>query len=107
MATPEEERIEKKIQDAGATAPARLTPPDITDVIAGPAQYWVPPGTTTTVCALTLRNGFVVLGISACVDPANYRKALGEEIAYNKARQEIWPLEGYLLAEKRRTDLGV
>lgn len=100
MPIPEEEtRIEAKIIDAQATAP-RLTPADIEAVIDH-LEYWVVPGTTTTVCALVLRNGCVVTGLSACVDPANYRQEIGEEISYNKARQEIWQLEGYAMLERR------
>lgn len=54
----------------------------------------------TTICNLYLENGFTVRGESACVDPANFDKKLGEEIAYKNAVDKIWLLEGYLLQEK-------
>ena len=54
----------------------------------------------TTICNLYLENGFTVRGESACVDPANFDKELGEEIAYKNAVDKIWLLEGYLLQEK-------
>lgn len=53
-----------------------------------------------TICVLTLSNGFTVTGESACVDPANYDQAIGEKIAYDNARNKIWLLEGYALAER-------
>lgn len=59
------------------------------------------PDTTTTVCQLTLENGYTVLGTSACVDPTQYNQALGEKYAYEDAINKMWPLEGYLLAEQR------
>ncbi len=62
--------------------------------------YLVVPDTTTTICTIFLENGFTVNGESACVSPLNFNKAVGEEIAYEKALNEIWPLEGYLLKEK-------
>lgn len=63
------------------------------------ATYTVLPNGRTTICQLTLENGYTVEGQSACVDIANYNKALGEQYAYNDAISKIWPLEGYLLAE--------
>lgn len=59
--------------------------------------YVVVPETTTTVCALTLKNGFTLIGESSCVDPSNFDKELGEKYARETAVHKIWPLEGYLL----------
>jgi hypothetical protein len=60
------------------------------------------PGTTTTVAAAFLPNGFSVgFGISACIDPANFDAEKGERIAttnaLNEARQKLWAYEGYAL----------
>lgn len=59
------------------------------------------PDSTTTVCQLTLENGYTVIGTSACVDPAEFNQALGEKYAYERAFNEIWALEGYLLKQRR------
>ncbi len=56
---------------------------------------------TVTVCSITLDNGYSVRGESACVDPANYNQQIGEKIAYEAAFRKLWPLFGFLLAEKR------
>ncbi len=53
-----------------------------------------------TVCVLTLENGFIVTGKSACASPENFNKTLGEKYAYENAVEKIWELEGYLLREK-------
>jgi hypothetical protein len=58
-------------------------------------------GATTTLCSLTLDNGYGVRGESACVDPANYNQAIGEDLAFNNAVSKLWPLFGFLLAETR------
>lgn len=63
------------------------------------ATYTLLPNGRTTICQLTLQNGFTVEGKSACVDIANYNRALGEKYAYEDAVRQIWQLEGYLLAE--------
>lgn len=60
------------------------------------------PGTTATICNIEMVNGFSVRGESACVDPKNFDEALGRKIAYENAFQNLWQLEGYLLAEERR-----
>ena len=53
-----------------------------------------------TVCVMTLENGFNVLGTSAPVSSENFNPELGKKIAYEKAREKIWELEGYLLKQK-------
>lgn len=95
MANHDEAAIEKEIQDKGLNAP-RLTPDKIDAVIAG-EDYHVFPGTTMTVCALKLRNGFVVIGESAAASPENFNQDIGRKIARDNARNKIWALEGYLL----------
>lgn len=70
----------------------------ILDLIADEA-YHVFPDTTLTVCCLRLKNGFAVVGASACVSPANFDARLGEEMAKEDAIREIWPLEGYRLRQ--------
>jgi hypothetical protein len=62
--------------------------------------YTVLPDTTTTICQLQMENGYVILGTSACVDPAKFNQALGEKYSYEDAINKAWPLEGYLLAEE-------
>jgi uncharacterized protein YodC (DUF2158 family) len=62
--------------------------------------YALEGGPRMTICFITLDNGFIVHGMSACVDPANYDEFLGESIAYKEAFEKIWQLEGYLLREK-------
>lgn len=93
-----DEKIEKMIVDAGKTGP-RITPADI-DACIKAEKYFVFPGTTLTVCALELRNGFIVTGESAAADPANFDENIGREIARGNAKQKIWALEGYLLKQK-------
>lgn len=90
--------IEKEIQTNGLTAP-RITSDHLEDVIQS-EQYHVFPDTTFTVCLLTLRNGYTVLGESACVSAANFNAELGRKIARANAVNKIWSLEGYLLREK-------
>lgn len=65
------------------------------------ATYTLMPGTTTTFCQLEMVNGYTVWGKSACVDPNKYSQALGEKYAFEDAVNQLWPLEGYLLAERR------
>lgn len=93
-----EAAIEQEIQDKGLTAP-RLTPDHISNQIAGIAFYRFP-NTVLTVCALTLRNGFMVTGESACASPENYDQEIGQNIAFENARTKIWALEGYALKNR-------
>lgn len=96
-----EQQIEQEIQEKGLNAP-RLTPDHIDAQIIS-EQYFVFPGTTVTICLLTLRNGFTVTGESACASPENFNEEIGRKIAREQARDKIWMLEGYLLKEKLHT----
>lgn len=98
MAVRDEAAIEAEIQRKGLNAP-RLTPQHIDDQIIA-ENYHVFPGTTLTVCALTLRNGFQVVGESAAASPENFDEKIGRKIAHDNARNKIWALEGYLLRSK-------
>lgn len=90
--------IENEIQAKGLNAP-RLKPADIDQAIVS-EQYYVFPKTTLTVCALTLKNGFIVTGESAAASPENFDKEVGRKIARENARNKIWSLEGYVLRNK-------
>ena len=63
-------------------------------------SYIVLPDGRTTLCTLTMENGFTVNGTSACVDAANFDINLGRRYAHEDAIRQIWPLEGYLLAQR-------
>lgn len=59
-------------------------------------------GETVTHCRIVLDNGFSVSGESACVNAENYNQSIGEKIAYDNAFRQLWPLFGFLLAEKNK-----
>ncbi|TAN12947.1 MAG: hypothetical protein EPN34_03235 [Burkholderiaceae bacterium] len=77
----------------------RVTPEQI-DACIVKEQYHRFAGTTLTVCALTLRNGYTVTGESASVTAAGFNAEIGRKIAREDARDKIWALEGYLLREQ-------
>lgn len=93
-----EAAIEAELKTKGLNAP-RLTPADIDAQIVA-EQFYVFPGTTMTICCLTLRNGYQVTGEGACASPENFDAAIGRRIARDNARKKIWALEGYLLRSK-------
>lgn len=93
-----EQEIEAEIQRKGLNAP-RLTPDDIDAVIAS-ESYTVLPSGRTTICELTLRNGFTVTGESSCVSIDNFDAEIGRKIARDDARDKVWQLEAYLLRDR-------
>lgn len=92
------DELEQELQRKGLNAP-RLSPTIIAEQIVK-EDYYVFPGTTMTVCCLTLKNGYNVIGESAAASPENFDKYIGERIAKDNARNKIWALEGYLLKSK-------
>jgi len=77
----------------------RITPERLEEVIAT-EEYFQPKGTSLTICVLTLENGFNVTGESASASLDNFDEELGKKLARIKAKEKIWPLEGYLLKQK-------
>lgn len=63
------------------------------------AKFTVLEDGRTTICNLYLENGFTVRGESSCVCKDNFNKDIGEQIALENAKNKVWELEGYLLAE--------
>jgi hypothetical protein len=105
--------IEQEIQAKGLTAP-RITPADIDANIVG--ALYINAGEAATIngfypakndplhlltfCVLTLRNGFIVTGESACASPENFDAEIGRNIARQNAVAKVWPLMGYALKQK-------
>jgi len=83
---------------AGKIAPRLAFDQILAQIIA--TQYYQFPGTTVTVCCLTLQNGYNTTGVSACISEDNFNADIGKKIARDNAIQDIWMLEGYLLKEQ-------
>lgn len=111
--------IEQEIQAKGLTAP-RITPADLQANIASEHYFTAGDGRfgaamqidgtiprqnndsldLLTFCVLVLRNGFTVIGESACASPENFDAEVGRKIARQNAEQKLWPLMGYELKER-------
>lgn len=66
--------------------------------------YTVLPNGRTTVCQLTLDNGYTVEGMSACVSHENFDADMGKLLAHGKAFEQVWPLLGFRLADQIQRD---
>lgn len=94
--------IEREIQAKGLTAP-RLRPSDLDANIAHAeiVKHISKSGQVLRWAVLTTLNGFAVTGKpSASVSPENDDAEIGEKVAFDNARSELWPLMGYALKEQ-------
>lgn len=112
-----DQQIEQEIQAKGLTAP-RVTPADLEANIASEHYFTAGQGVSgevssrdeqpsqfcyessldlLTFCVLVLKNGFTVVGESACASPENFDPELGRKIARQNAVNKVWPLMGYEL----------
>lgn len=94
----DEQETETKLQTLGLNAP-RLSPETIDAVIVG-RTFTILPAGRTTICELTLKNGFTLRGESSVVSVANFNKGVGEDLSYADARRKVWQLEAYLLTQR-------
>lgn len=91
----------EKLDEMLAASPAeRVTPEYMKSRITSTDFTRI--GETVTHARIVLDNGFSVSGESACVNVANYNQQIGEKIAYDNAFRQLWPLFGFLLAEKNK-----
>lgn len=93
----------------GATHP-RVSLADINDGIA--SEHYINAGNAVgegmfasplglmTICFLTMKNGFVVLGKSAPASPENYDEEKGRTFAREDAIRQLWPLMGFSLRDR-------
>ena len=105
------ETVEQEILRKGLAAP-RVRPQDIDDAIsvinyynAGEASMALHQPASDSLKLLTLavvvmKNGFTVVGKSACASFANFDRELGERIALDDAKRQMWPLLGYALRDR-------
>ena len=62
--------------------------------------YVAMPDGRTTICQITMANGFTVRGESSCVSVENFNELLGRNYSYDNALNRAWAFEAYLLAEQ-------
>lgn len=72
----------------------RVSPQEVEAFIKSIQYYTV--GVKTTLCVLTLINGFEVTATSSCVDPEAYNQATGEKFSLAAAKDQVWELIGFL-----------
>ncbi len=53
----------------------------------------------TTLCVITVDNGFVVTGKSSVVNKEHFNKELGEKYAYKQAKDNLMPFIGFMQIE--------
>lgn len=111
-ASPAVASLEQAIREHQADVAPRVTMEDIEANIASErygtgadltvlnrSTVGVPPMSASlellTICVLVLRNGFTVVGTSACASPANFNAEIGRRLARERAIDQIWPLMGY------------
>lgn len=103
-----DQAIEAEIQAKGLTAP-HVTLADLganivhTEIIKHVSKS----GQVLRWAVLTTRSGYAVTGRpSASVSAANDNEEIGERVAVDNAKQELWPLMGYALKEKLHQAAG-
>lgn len=78
--------------------PSRLTPQVIEGLIAS-EWFQIVPDTSLTLCALTLRNGFTVVGQSAHLDPLRFDPHMGRLLARDDALRKLHEMHAYAVKE--------
>lgn len=61
-------------------------------------------GVKTTICLLTLDNGFEVVGSSACLDPSAFDYEIGKREAELDALRQVGQIVAYIYTEKLHLD---
>ena len=97
-----ETTLEQRIQELNLNAP-RVKPSDLDEAIASTeiVEHVTPSGSILRWAVLNLKNGFTVTGKpSAAVSAANNNQEIGEKVAIENARRELWAFMGFRLKEQ-------
>lgn len=95
-----DQEIESEVQAKGLNAP-RVTLADLEANIAEVeyVKHVSVSGKILRWAVITTQNGFAVTGKpSAAVSIENDNQEIGEKVAFDNAKSELWPLMGYALA---------
>jgi hypothetical protein len=68
-------------------------------VEGGPSPEDAEPFAHLTMCIIRTKNGFMVTGQSAPMDPRNYNEELGVQLSYEDAFRKLWPLYAFAAME--------
>lgn len=96
MASRNREELQKQFEADGKTRYVRTEDVDA-EILA--TQYHHFHGTTVTVCVITLHNGFTVVGKSACANPDNFEEELGQKLAFEDAKQQMYSLLAFRICD--------
>lgn len=100
-----DDQLERELQQKGKTAP-RITGAHVDACIVGKAFSRIP-DTLATHCVLALYNGWTIHATNAGpVSAENFDPEVGERLAFEAARDKVWQLEGYLLADRLHRAAG-
>lgn len=62
---------------------------------------------TITICVLILKNGIKLVGSNTgAVYPENHVQQMGKELARKAALEQLWPMMGFMLANKRTQEMA-
>ncbi|NEO43295.1 MAG: hypothetical protein F6K53_20110 [Moorea sp. SIO4A1] len=63
-------------------------------------EYFEAFGKTVVAVYRLRKNGHVLVGVGACVTPANFDVEIGKKVAREDVSNQLWAREGYLLQER-------
>ena len=95
----DDKSIEAEIIAKGLTAP-RVTPADIEANIKHVeyVKHVSHGGQVLRWAVLTTKSGYAVVGNpSVAVSPENDNEEIGQKVAFENSKQDLWPLMGYAL----------
>lgn len=94
-------RITLEIMESEIAAEYFLTAAQALAGLSPPVPV-IPALAITTMCIMTLRNGFVVIGHSTPMSPDNFNIEHGERLARDQCIRQLWPHFAFFY---RQTDL--
>lgn len=77
----------------------RVTP-EMIEAACRAVSFTLLPDLRTTIATVTMPNGYTVKGQSACLFGENFDAEIGQRVALEDAKRQMWPLLGYALLDK-------
>jgi len=87
--------IKRELSDSSGNNTLGKISPDFVNKIAGAAtKIYLHPTDSMRICILQLKSGHETYGVAQVLDPANDIESMGNKIAFDRAKDEIWQVVG-------------
>ncbi len=79
---------------SGDNVKGKISSDFISKVAVNAEKIYLQPTPSMRICVLKLKSGHEVYGVAQVLDPVNDVESIGNKVAFDRAKDEIWQVVG-------------